>query len=125
MTETVEETIMYFATHAGDNPEKACMPFVMANGAMAMDIKAIVVLQGNGVYLAKEDYRKNMLRGGGFPSIDKLFKDFLELGGELHVCSPCIKERNMNESELPAGSKITAAGQVNLMALKANAIFVY
>lgn len=116
---------MYFATHAGDNPEKACMPFVMANGAMAMDIKAMVVLQGNGVYLAKEDYRKNMLKGGGFPKFDKLFSDFLELGGELHVCAPCIKERNIAESELPAGSKITAAGQVNLMALKANAIFVY
>ena len=124
MTETIEN-IMYFATHAGDNPEKACMPFVMANGALAMDIKAIVVLQGNGVYLAKEDYRKNMLPGGGFPSFNKLFTDFLELGGELHVCAPCIKERHIEESELPEGAKITAAGQVNLMALKANATLVY
>ncbi|MFH2091272.1 MAG: DsrE family protein [Pseudomonadota bacterium] len=124
MTQTVE-TIMYFATHAGDNPEKACMPFVMANGALSMDIKAIVVLQGNGVYLAGEDYRKNMLPGGGFPHIGKLFNDFLELGGELHVCGPCIKARNLIESELPEGAKITAAAQVNLMALKANAIFVY
>lgn len=124
MSETCE-TIVYFATHAGDNPEKACMPFVMANGAMAMDIKAIIVLQGNGVYLAKEDYRKNMLRGGGFPSFDKLFSDFLELGGELHVCAPCIKERHIDASELPEGHKITAAGQVNLMAIKADAVLVY
>ena len=124
MTENVE-TIMYFATHAGDNPEKACIAFVMANAALAMDIKAIVVLQGNGVYLAKEDYRKNMLPGGGFPPIDKLFKDFLELEGDLHVCAPCIKLRNIEESTLPEGSKITAAGQVNIMAIKADAVFVY
>ena len=124
MSEKVE-TIMYFATHAGDNPEKACMSFVMAVAALAMDIKAIVVLQGNGVYLAKQDYRQNMLPGGGFPKIDKLFADFLEFGGELHVCAPCIKERNINESELPEGSKITAAGQVNLMAINADAMFFY
>ena len=124
MTEKIE-TIMYFATHAGDNPEKACIAFVMANAALAMDIKAVVVLQGNGVYLVKENYRVNMLPGGGFPDMNKLFTDFLELGGELHVCAPCIKQRNIDESELPEGSKITAAGQVNIMALKADAVFVY
>ena len=124
MSETIE-TVMYFATHAGDNPEKACMPFVMAYAALAMDIRAVIVLQGNGVYLAKPDYRKNMLPGGGFPNFDKLFTDFLELGGELHVCTPCIKKRNIEESELPEGSKMTAAGQVNLMAMEANAVLVY
>ena len=34
-----EEKVMIICTHAGDNPEKAAMPFVMANGAMAMDVK--------------------------------------------------------------------------------------
>jgi uncharacterized protein involved in oxidation of intracellular sulfur len=124
MSETIE-TIMYFATHAGDNPEKACIPFAMANAALAMDIQAKIVLQGNGVYLVQPAYRKNMLPGGGFPNFDKLFADFLELGGELHVCAPCIKQRNIEESELPEGSKITAAGQVNLMAMEAKAVFVF
>jgi predicted peroxiredoxin len=51
--------------------------------------------------------------------------NFLEFGGELHVCAPCIKQRNIEESTLPEGSKITAAGQVNIMAIKADAVFVY
>jgi predicted peroxiredoxin len=55
MTEK-QEKIMYFCTHASGNPEKAAMPFVMANAALAMDVKAIVVLQGEGVYLAKRGY---------------------------------------------------------------------
>ena len=38
MAETKEEKILYIATCAGDNPEKAAMPFVMANAAMAMEI---------------------------------------------------------------------------------------
>ena len=125
MTQEKEEKIMYFGTCGGEDPEKACMPFVMANAGLAMDIKVTVVLQGNGVFLVKEEYRKNMLPGGGFPLIDKLVKDFLELEGELLVCGPCINERNITKEELPEGAKITAAGQLNIAALEADAVFVY
>jgi len=125
MTEEKQEHTMYFATCGGENPEKAAMPFVMAVAALAMDIKATIVLQGNGVYLAQEQYRKNMLPGGGFPKIDKLMKDFLELEGELLVCNPCIEERNILESELTKGAKITAAGKLTLAALEADALFFY
>ena len=124
MSEKVEK-IMYLATCGGDNPEKACVPFVLAVAALAMDIEATIVLQSNGVYLIKEDYRKNMLPGGGFPDINKLFKDFLEYGGKLFVCGPCIKERNIEPSELPEGAKIGAAAQVNLMAIEADAVLVF
>lgn len=125
MTEEKQEHIMYFATCGGEDPEKAAMPFVMAVAALAMDIKATIVLQGNGVYLALDHYRKNMLPGGGFPRVDKLMKDFIELEGELLVCNPCIEERNIKESDLTKGSKITAAGALNVAAIEADAVFVY
>ena len=125
MAETKEEKILYIATCAGDNPEKAAMPFVMANAAMAMEIKATVVLQGNGVYLAQKGYVDTMLPAGGFPSIKELLASFMELGGELKVCVPCIKERNIEESELVEGSQTTAAGALNLEAIKADAVMVY
>ena len=125
MTEEKQEHIIYYATCAGEEPEKATMPFVMAVAALAMDIKATIVLQGNGVYLALEQYRKNMLPGGGFPNIDKLINDFLELEGELLVCNPCIEERNISESDLIQGAQITAAGKLNIAAIKADAVFVY
>ena len=41
---------------AGEEPERATFPFVMANAAQAMDVEAAVILQGNGVYLAKKGY---------------------------------------------------------------------
>ena len=31
-------------------------PLLLANAAQAMDVDAVVVLQGNGVYLAKKGY---------------------------------------------------------------------
>lgn len=125
MSETSEK-IMYFCTHAGDDPEKAAMPFVMANAALAMDIEATVVLQGNGVYLARKGYSDNMLPSGGFPPVKKLVADFIELGGNLRVCVPCIKERAIDEkTDLIEGAVTTAAGALNIEAMAANAVFVY
>jgi len=124
MTEKVEK-IMYFGTHADDDPEKAAMPFVMANAALAMDIKAIVVLQGQGVYLAKKGYADIVMDGGGFPPMKKLLKEFLELGGELKVCVPCMQARNILESDLEDGAETTAAGVLNVEAIEADAVFVY
>jgi uncharacterized protein involved in oxidation of intracellular sulfur len=125
MTEK-QEKIMYFCTHASGNTEKAAMPFVMANAALAMDVKAIVVLQGEGVYLAKIGYAQNMCPPGGFPPIAKLMEDFLELGGDLRVCGPCIKKRNIDEaSDLIEGAQTTAAGVLTVEALESDAVFVY
>jgi uncharacterized protein len=120
-----EEKILYFCTHAGDDPEKAAMPFVMAGAALAMDIKAIVVLQGQGVYIAQKGYVDTMLPPGGFPPFKKLLADFIELGGDLRVCVPCIKERNIPESNLVEGARMTAAGELNVEAIEADAVFVY
>ena len=39
-----EEKILYIATHGGEDPEKASIPYVMGCAALAMDIKASVVL---------------------------------------------------------------------------------
>jgi uncharacterized protein len=125
MAENQEEKILYIATCAGDNPEKAAMPFVMANAALAMDIKATVVLQGNGVYLALKGYTEKMLPAGGFPSVKELRDSFMELGGELKVCVPCLKSRNIEESELIQGAQTTAAGALNIAAIESKAVMVY
>jgi uncharacterized protein len=120
------EKILYIATHAGENPEKAAMPFVMGNAALAMDIQATVVLQGNGVYLARKGYTENMLPPGGFPPLTKLIREFLELGGKLLVCVPCIKERKIDEkADLIEGAQTTAAGALNVEATESKAVFVY
>ena len=125
MAENKEEKIMYFGTNAGEDPEKAAMPFVMACAALAMDIKATIVLQGNGVYLAKKGYVDTALPAGGFPTLKKLLTDFLELEGDLKVCVPCIQERNIDEADLVEGAQTSAAGALNLEAMEADAVLVY
>ena len=125
MTENKEEKILYIGTCADDDPEKASMPFVMACAALAMDIKATIALQGTAVYLAQKGYVDKMPPGGGFPPMTELLANFMELGGELKVCVPCMKIRNIEESELVEGSKTTAAGALNIEAIEAKAVMVY
>ena len=121
-----QEKILYICTHAGENPEKAAMPFVMANAAMTMDIETTIVLQGAGVYLAQKGYVDTMLPPGGFPPLKKLLADFMEQGGKLLVCVPCIKERKIDEArDLIAGAQTTAAGTVTVAALEADVVFTY
>ena len=124
MEEEKEEKVLFFCTHAGDDPEKASIPFVMAGAALAMDIKAIIALQGKGVELAQKGYAGKML-GTEFPPMKKLLDDFLELGGKLWVCVPCIKGRNIEESDLVEGCEFVAAGLLNTEALEADAVFTY
>ena len=120
-----EEKILYITTYGGENPEKAAMPFVLAVAALAMDVKATICLQGNAVYLAQKGYVEHMLPGGGFPPMKKLIQDFVELGGRLLVCVPCIKERNIEETDLIGGAETTAAGAVNIEAMESDAVMVY
>lgn len=126
MSDGQTEKMLYIATHAGENSEKAAMPLVMANAALAMEMEAVVVLQGNGVYLAQKGYAEKMTVPGGFPPVAKLLKEFIELGGRLLVCVPCIKERHIDEAtELIDGAKTTAAGALNVEATESKAVFVY
>ncbi|MBG0776364.1 MAG: DsrE family protein [Desulfovibrionaceae bacterium] len=120
-----QEKILYICTHANDDPEKAHLPFVLGNAALATDIKATVVLQSNGVYLAQKGFVDHMVSGGGFPPIKKLVADFLEQGGEIKVCKPCIAERNIDESDLIDGAVTTAGGALNIAAIEADAIFTF
>jgi len=120
-----QEKIFYMCTCGKDRTEKAHNPFVLANAALAMDIQATIVLSGDGVHMAVPGYADTMPAGGGFPPMKELLATFLELGGTLWVCGPCIKSRDIEASDLIAGAEVTAAGTVNLEAMASDAVFVF
>ncbi len=124
MTEK-QEKILYMSTCGKDRVEVALNPFVLANAALAMDIQATIVLSGDSVHTAVPGYADTMPPGGGFPPMKELLATFLELGGTLWVCGPCIKSRNIEESDLIDGAEVTAAGTVNLEAMASDAVFVF
>jgi predicted peroxiredoxin len=118
------EKIVYIATHGAENPEKASLPFVLANAALALDIQAVVALQSTAVNLAKEGCLQHVF-AAGLPPLQELVNSFLEGGGRLLVCVPCIRERKLEESDLIKGAEPTAAAKLTLEFLTANATLVY
>ena len=118
------EKIVYIATHGGENPEMASLPFVLANAALAMDVEAVVALQGTAVTLAKEGCLQHIF-AAGLPPLKELVDAFLEQGGRLMVCVPCIRERKLDESELIDGIELMAAAKLTSELLSANATLVY
>jgi uncharacterized protein involved in oxidation of intracellular sulfur len=80
---------------------------------------------GHAVYLAKQGYVETVLPGGGFPPLKKLLKDFLELGGQLKVCVPCIRGRNIDESDLIEGAETIMAAAVTTEALESDVVMTF
>ena len=119
-----KQGVVIIATHGGDDPERATFPFVMGNASIAMDENATVVLQGSAVFLAKKGFAEH-IHASGFDPLKKLMDSFLDLGGKIFVCAPCIKERNMEESDLLEQSQIIAGGTVINECCNAKAVLSY
>jgi predicted peroxiredoxin len=122
MSET--EKLVIISTTGPENQEKATLPFVVATAAQSVDAKVVVILQASAVLIAKNGAAENVNAPGLLP-LKQLLDTFRELGGELLICSPCIKERHITEDELLTGSKPIAAGTVVTEVLSAKAVLTY
>ena len=119
-----KEKIVYIVTHAGEDPERATFPFMLATAAQAMEVEAVVALQGVSVFLAKKGYLEHVV-AAGLPALKDLVANYLESGGKLLVCTPCIRDRNIEESDLLEGAELIAAARLNQEILSANSTLVY
>ncbi|NOZ86564.1 MAG: multidrug transporter [Deltaproteobacteria bacterium] len=124
MSEEKKEKIVIIGTHGGDDPERASLPFVVGNAALAMDVDVVVALQGNGVTLAKKGCYEHIFAGGLDP-LKKLADTFLELGGKIWVCTPCIKERQITKEMLVDNVELMAGGKLVQACIEADAVLNY
>jgi predicted peroxiredoxin len=119
-----KEKIVYIVTHAAEDPERASLPFVLATAAQAMEVEAVVALQGTAVFLAKKGYLDHVF-AAGLPALKGLVDSFINEGGKLVVCVPCIRERKIEETDLIKGASPIAAAGLTQEILSANATLVY
>jgi predicted peroxiredoxin len=124
MAERKEDKIVIIATHGAEDPERATLPFVVANAAQAMDTEAVVILQGYAVTLAMRGIYEHVF-AAGLPSLKELLDSFIAQGGELLVCTPGLKERKIEADTFIAGSKTIAAARVVAECLDAKATSNY
>ena len=87
--------------------------------------RALVVLQTDAVVFAQKGFADNIPASGGFPPMKQLLADFIEQGGTIWVCGPCIKARGISPDDLIEEATIMAGAQLNIAAIEADAVFVY
>jgi uncharacterized protein involved in oxidation of intracellular sulfur len=105
------EKVVYVATHFEDNKEKALLPFVLANAAFAMDSSPVVILQAEAVTAAVKGQAARIVHAP-FDSLEKLLNSYTEMGGQLLVCSPCLKARNYSEADLVPNAQVVGAAKI-------------
>jgi len=119
-----QDKVVIIATHGPEDPERASLSFVCANAALAMESEVIVILQGTGVLLAKKGCYEYIF-AAGFDPMKKLVDNFMELGGQMWVCTPCVKERQISEDMLVDGHKFVTAGAVVNACIESDAVLNY
>ncbi len=124
MAEQSKEKIVILATHGPEEPERATLPFVMANGALVMNTDVVVILQGMGVHLAKKECCDRVF-AAGLPDLRELIDSFLNQGGRLLVSISCIRERKISEDMLVEQAEPISAERAIQEVLEANAVLNY
>jgi predicted peroxiredoxin len=124
MTEKKEKLIL-MCTHGPEDPERATIPFVMATAGQASDVEVVLGFQANGVMLVTKGVAEHVF-AAGFPPLKELLDIYLESGGKLLVCGPCVKSRQINpEEEFIAGATVVNATTFVKECTEATNVLVY
>jgi predicted peroxiredoxin len=98
-------------THAGDEPEKATLPFMIATVAQTMDVGLFIVLQGEGVRMAVKGGTEGV-HAEGLSPVEDLLSAVLASGAQIMVCSPCLTTRGFTEDDLREGFFVGGAAKI-------------
>lgn len=119
-----EKKITYIITFGEDDPEKATIPLILANGAMAMDVTPVIVLQSNGVMLAVKGFAEKVHFKEGV-SLKQLIENYVDGGNHLLLCSPCVEKRKLSEKDFVEGAIIVGAARVTEEVLSSVNVLTY
>ena len=96
------------STHGREDPERATLPFIVANVAASAEQEAIVLLTIEGVWLATKGYADD-IHHPGMPPLSEVIASLLANGGEIWACGACTKPRGITEEHLIDGARIISA----------------
>src|SRR5215831_13777480 len=108
----VEERNLVVVLTRGLDHELSSVGFTIANGGMTAGLKVSVFLTSAAVDLV----RKRAIDGTVVPPLEPLaalVKDFLARGGRLWACTPCVKARGYEQSDLIEGVEIAGSSKIH------------
>ncbi|NMP20859.1 DsrE family protein [Sulfobacillus harzensis] len=95
-----------------EDPDRVTVAFVMANAALGLDKEAVVLLSTEGVWAGvPKEYQR--VHEDQFAPLGDLIEGFLDGGGEIWACTPCVEKRGLSDS---LDSRIKRVGAVSAIA---------
>ena len=82
------------------NPSKITLAFTMAGVALKKGHSASVILMVDAVHLALPNALAKVDIGAPFEPAGELLEAFIEKGGQVLVCSACMKHNGIGESAI-------------------------
>ncbi len=116
-TDYSKKAFLIVGTHGDENLEKATMVFACAGASTALGIKTKVFLTMNGVKLAQKGYAEKLKPVEGMAPVVQMRDAFLQSGGKIQVCIPCLEARGIDKKQFIDGVEF-----VNLMDFSAEAV---
>lgn len=99
--------LVVLMTHGADD-ELSSVAFTVANGGMTAGLKVSIFLTSAAVDLVRKG-AVEMTQVAPMEPLAGLIRDFLDRGGELWACTPCVKARGYSEDDLVDGVVVTGA----------------
>jgi predicted peroxiredoxin len=106
MAEVTRELVVMITQ--GADHELSSVAFTIANGGITSGLKVSIFLTSNGVDLVRKRAIDNLVVHPLEP-LATLMKDFLARGGRLWACTPCVKARGYEQSDLIPGVEIAGS----------------
>lgn len=107
------DTFCVTITHCRTDGDKATLGFVVANAAQGSEKDTMVFLSTDGVWCAVKGEAEKIDEGPPFAPLQELMDKFIQAGGRIYVCTPCMKKRGITEEQLIEGA--TPAGGAALV----------
>jgi len=92
------EELVVLMTH-GPEDERASVGFTIANGGITSGLKVSVFLTANAVDIVRRGALETVQMHPMDP-LKALVRDFIERGGVLWACTPCVKARGYSQDDL-------------------------
>lgn len=112
-----KKSFLIIGTHGDEDVEKATMAFACAGASSALGIRTKLFLTSNGVKLAQKGFAEKLKPVQGMASVKDLMDGFVQGGGKIQVCIPCLEARGFDKKQFIDGVEF-----VNLMDFAAQAV---
>lgn len=101
--------------HCHNNPDAITVGFVVAGAALGSEKETTIFLSTDAVWAAAKGEAEKISVGEPFKPLKELINSFIENGGRVLACTPCLKTRGITEDMLIEG--VTPAGGAVLVEL--------